>query len=153
MKLYRYSTKQWAEAFDGAGAKLYGGRYNPEGVAVVYCCFNPSLPYLECLAANLKHSIWPKYYLTHFQLEDLTLDVTEKSIENLPPEWDNVRHQATVQKWGAKELARRDVIILPSRVNQLDFTVLLNPTRPEFEDSINIIEVREMVFDHRLFGH
>jgi RES domain-containing protein len=150
MKLYRYSTLQWARTFDGTGAKLYGGRYNPTGFAAVYCCSNPSLPYLECLAANLKSATWPLFYLTLFNLDDQELDIEELAVESLPPGWNSERHNSAVQQWCAQRLSQKDAIILPSRVNPLDRTAILNPSRPNFEDRIEIIEVREMVFDQRL---
>ncbi|RLD20233.1 MAG: hypothetical protein DRI69_06735 [Bacteroidetes bacterium] len=150
MRLYRYSTFQWARTLDGTGAKLYGGRYNPVGVAAVYACFNPSLPYLECLAANLKGDIWPLFYQTLFQFDDDGLDIEEFKAESLPMEWNADRYSGTVQNWCAQKLTNRDVIILPSRVNPLDRTVLLNPLRSNLEDRIEIIDVSKMVFDKRL---
>jgi RES domain-containing protein len=153
MKLYRYSVRQWARSIDGTGAKLYGGRYNPEGFAAVYCCFNPSLPYLECLAANLKHATWPRYYLTHFELDENALVVEEFQVDKMPDDWDHEQHKKHVQQWSVQELTMRDAIILPSRVNPLDRTIILNPARPKFEKRIKIIDVREMKFDQRLFGN
>ena len=150
MRLYRYSTRQWARTFDGTGAKLYGGRYNPPGFAVVYCCLNPSLPYLECLAANLRDSTWPMFYMTHFKLDDKGLKIEEFTVDNLPNEWDAERHNSTVQNWCVQVLANKDVLILPSRVNPLDRTVIINTVRSNFENHIEIIDVQKMVFDDRL---
>ncbi len=137
---------------DGTGAKLYGGRFNPIGVPAVYCCSNPSLPYLECLAANLKSTTWPLFYQTLFYLDDHGLDIKEYAADSLPAGWNDERHNSKVQNWSARVLANKDVIILPSRVNPLDRTVILNPSRINIEVRIEIIDVQKMVFDKRLLN-
>ncbi|WP_144431164.1 RES family NAD+ phosphorylase, partial [Pseudomonas syringae pv. coryli] len=48
--VYRLVKRKWlAQAFDGEGAKLYGGRWNSKGNACVYCAGSESLALLEVL--------------------------------------------------------------------------------------------------------
>ena len=50
MLLYRICNKKYQQsAFDGEGAKQYGGRWNNKGIATVYLSNSPALAVLEIL--------------------------------------------------------------------------------------------------------
>lgn len=49
MKLYRIATTAHIKDLSGAGARLYGGRWNEKGVAVVYTSESRALAVLEYL--------------------------------------------------------------------------------------------------------
>ena len=52
MRVYRLCKAKYANtAFDGDGARRYGGRWNPVGTTVVYCSGSLSLATLEALTA------------------------------------------------------------------------------------------------------
>jgi RES domain-containing protein len=47
MMLYRLAAQEYIEDQTGAGAKLFGGRWNPEGLACLYTSEHVSLAFLE----------------------------------------------------------------------------------------------------------
>ena len=57
---YRSSTPEYATEADlltGEGSKLYGGRWNPIGIAVVYASLTPETAMAETLAHNRYYGI------------------------------------------------------------------------------------------------
>jgi len=48
VRLWRLARRPF-DAIDGEGARLFGGRWNRPGLAVVYCAINLSLAVLEIL--------------------------------------------------------------------------------------------------------
>ena len=50
MEIYRIAQQLYAEDISGNGAKLYGGRWNSEGLTALYTSFSRSLALLETLA-------------------------------------------------------------------------------------------------------
>ena len=51
--VWRITTARFARlAFSGEGARLYGGRWSPKGVPVVYTAANQSLAMLEMLVQD-----------------------------------------------------------------------------------------------------
>lgn len=150
MKLYRYGLTRWVRVFDGQGAARYGARFNPVGIPALYCCSNPSLPVLECLASNLDRSDWPQYFLACFIYDDTNADLRSFKQHELPVDWDERSHSVDVRNWGGREIKNRDGIIVPSRVNPLDLTVILNPGRPGFGSRITLESVEQLVLDDRI---
>ena len=51
-------TKYAAQAFDGEGARLYGGRWNSPGLRMVYNSENVALAALEILRHLVKSSLF-----------------------------------------------------------------------------------------------
>lgn len=50
IRVWRICNAKWAAtAFDGQGAKIYGGRWNPIGISVVYTSSSLALATLELL--------------------------------------------------------------------------------------------------------
>ena len=50
MRVWRLTHRKWAlSAFDGQGAYLFGGRWNPKGVRCVYTSTSSALAVLEVL--------------------------------------------------------------------------------------------------------
>ena len=50
MELYRITQEKYADDFSGNGARLYGGRWNSEGLYAVYTSASRALALLETLA-------------------------------------------------------------------------------------------------------
>ena len=78
-------TKHAAQAFDGEGARLYGGRWNSPGHRVVYSSSTVSLAVLEILV-HLETSIaLPAYSLFSIQLDESL--ILRFSVDALPKDW------------------------------------------------------------------
>ncbi len=71
-----FKPKHAAAAFTGEGARLYGGRWNSKGTAVVYAAGSAALAALELLV-----HLAPQRMLELYQLCDVTFD--EKIVEQM----------------------------------------------------------------------
>lgn len=151
MILYRLSREKYKDDLTGTGAKLYGGRWNSIGMAVLYSAENRSLSALE-VAVHLPLGIIPlDYYLTTIFVPDaVPFDVLEESL--LPTDWHLLANAMFTKKEGdafvknGKYLAIR----VPSASVKGDFNWLLNPAHPEFSE-VKILENEPFPFDARLF--
>ena len=72
MLLYRLTHAKFAGDLSGLGAKKYGGRWNPKGIPIVYCCENISLCALETAAHSDGISELKNLYITCFELSSKT---------------------------------------------------------------------------------
>ena len=64
MIVYRLSTAKYANDLTGEGAKIYGGRWNPIGVAALYLSEFISLSILEILVRTDKKNVHDRWYQT-----------------------------------------------------------------------------------------
>jgi RES domain-containing protein len=82
-------TTDIKNAFSGEGARLYGGRWNSKGIAVVYAAATRSLAMLEILVhiRNAQQTLPPTPYMFFHVSFDEGL-IQELPFSSLPPDWD-----------------------------------------------------------------
>lgn len=151
MRLWRI-TRRAFQALDGEGARLFGGRWNSEGVPVVYTSSTLSLAALE--------------YLVHVQIEDVPADLVSLEIDvpddvraeqvhtfDVPEDWNQVEDHPACAALGDVWAAEASALILrvPSAIIPHEQNVLLNPRHPEM-GRVRVTAVREFAFDPRLLG-
>jgi RES domain-containing protein len=86
VRAYRLVKKKWrAMAFDGEGARLYGGRWNSRGQACIYVAGSESLAMLEIMVHLDDYSMLNHYALYELQLPADGID--QLPIELLPEDW------------------------------------------------------------------
>lgn len=117
---------------DGEGARLYGGRWNSEGVAVVYLSTSLALAALEYLV-HVDVSTAPS------DLVSMELDVPaglateEIALASLPEGWNEISdHPACVDL--GDDWVRRGascLLFVPSAIIPNDRNALLNPAHPD----------------------
>ncbi|MEJ2218347.1 MAG: RES family NAD+ phosphorylase [Gemmatimonadota bacterium] len=146
---WRIVKKRHAEsAFDGEGARHYGGRWNSPGHAAVYVAESRALALLEILAGV--RSLRPTFgYLlipVRFD-ESLVLAVAPKV---LPSGWNQNPPHPSTQRIGDDWLDRKESAILkvPSALVPEEYNYLLNPAHSEF-GRIEIGTPREISIDSR----
>lgn len=135
-------------AFTGEGARLYGGRWNSQGVSVVYAAENRSLAMLEILV----HMTKPKGYELYSVKFGESL-VQELADENLPRNWDVEPPTTDTQEIGDSwvTIASSAVLSVPSAVVPEERNYVLNPRHPDFRQ-IKIDGPFPCHFDPRLLG-
>src|SRR5215213_5126233 len=85
--VWRITTARYADrAFDGEGARLYGGRWNHPGVAVVYCSATLSLATLEYFV-HLEPELAPKDLIAIPAEVPAGVPWTEIDAAILPSDW------------------------------------------------------------------
>jgi RES domain-containing protein len=150
MQAWRITQQKHAKtAFSGDGARLYGGRWNSPGVAMVYAAQSQSLAVLEVLV----HLEGPELLRKYVFLE-ATFDpslVIELDRPSLPKNWrsDPVPKavQAIGDRWalsGESAVLRVPSVLVPDESN-----FLLNPRHPDFA-KITVSRPNAFRFDGRL---
>jgi RES domain-containing protein len=136
-------------AFDGEGARRFGGRWNSKGVAVVYLAQSQSLAALEILV-----QIDSPPLLEHYAALPVSIDpnlITRIDTSSLPKNWKTYpppkRIRAIGNDWVAA--ARSAVLQVPSVIVPLESNYLLNPHHPDFP-KLKIGKPVRFTFDPRL---
>jgi RES domain-containing protein len=124
------TAKHAANAFDGEGARIAGGRWNSPGTAMVYASGTASLAVLEMLA-HLRHATTlPAYVLIACDFDDALVNAVGK----LPDDWRRFPAPAHVQAigdtWANK--SQSAVLRVPSAIVEKESNYLLNPAHPDF---------------------
>jgi RES domain-containing protein len=143
------SAKYAATAFDGEGARLYGGRWSPPGIAVVYCAESRALAVIEVLANVDKPELLPALSWVLLAAEFPAVVVEKPS--RFPSSWRQFPHSTASQEFGAQwALEKRSAVLrVPSAVVPGEFNYLLNPQHPDFSGVI-IGRPEPFSFDPRL---
>lgn len=120
-------------AFDGEGARLYGGRWNRPGTRLVYAAEHLSLAALE-LFVHLDPEDAPRV-LFRFRVEvpDDAIEVLPRG--RLPPRWRAYPAPPATAAIGTDWARRREqlALLVPSAVIPEENNVLLNPEHPRFD--------------------
>ncbi len=138
-----------AEAFTGEGARIYGGRWNPIGTAMVYTAESKSLAALEILVHVDAADLMDNYLCIPVRIDSRqirTLDFLD-----LPEDWRNPLLPSSSQKMGQAwvEEGLSSVLKVPSVLIPGENNYLINPKHLNFGKlEIGIPEPFE--FDPRL---
>lgn len=139
------TVKRADSAFSGEGARLYGGRWNPKGVPLVYTASTQSLATLEMLVQDgkllAKYVMIPAKIPTRLRIDRITPD-------ELPEGWRDAESKGDLQRIGADWCKRQSsaVLVVPSVVIPQEMNYLLNPLHPSFA-KIQIGEPHEFTTD------
>lgn len=149
MILWRLTRERY-QALDGEGARVNGGRWNSEGVPVVYLSSTLSLAALE--------------YLVHIDPGDAPADlvalpvevpadasIEEVALSALPDGWFAVPdHPACVTRGDSWAAARRSLLLrVPSAIIPAESNYLLNPRHPD-AGGVRVARAERFSFDPRL---
>jgi len=138
-------------AFDGEGARIRGGRWNPEGTAVVYTSSTLALATLEALVHVKPHNFGD-------DLVAVAADIPERlgrsviRLGDLRRDWQVHPPPGELADIGAEWLrqARTAVLIVPSAIIPQESNYLLSPRHPAF-GRIKIQAPIPFRFDQRLW--
>lgn len=138
------------QALDGEGARLYGGRWNSEGVAVVYASSTLSLAALE--------------YLIHVDVEDVPDDLVAMrlavpddaagrsvAVADLPADWYRIPEHAACVALGDAWITANEALLVrvPSAVVPEETNVLINPAHGRAAE-VAVVTARAFAYDPRL---
>jgi RES domain-containing protein len=149
--VWRITTARRARsAFSGEGARLYGGRWNPKGVPIVYTAESRALAMLEMLVQD--EPLHARYAVIPATLPDgLAIERLDRT--KLPPDWRLPQRVADLQAMGAEWAASRRAAVLavPSAVLPEELNYLLNILHPDFR-RIRVGKPRALATDVRLLS-
>lgn len=144
-------TRFAAQAFDGEGARLYGGRWNSVGVSMVYTAGSVSLAVLEILAHLENTDVLTAYSLCAVHFDDAVVTNLDRSL--LPPTWRNSPSPPELLAIGDAWIASvaSAVLKVPSAVVESESNYLINPAHPDFASMV-IEPPQPFTFDQRLLS-
>jgi RES domain-containing protein len=149
-RAWRIVKKRHAEeAFDGEGARLYGGRWTSPGFQAVYASESRALATLEVLAGLQTNSPLPGYVLIPAEFDDSLVVAIE--LEDVPADWRQNPPAPSTQRLGDEWIARRESAVLrvPSALVPRESNYVLNPRHPDFS-TIRVGEPEPVAMDPRL---
>jgi RES domain-containing protein len=150
VKVWRITHKDYKEsAFTGEGAKLFGGRFNSEGIPLVYTSGNLSLAMLEIMVQSNGRDYFKQ--CTVFYAEIPKHLITTPELNDLPGKWNQIPYGKQSQQFGDEWIksGSSPVLRVPSVVVPIEFNFLMNPLHPEFS-KIEIYDAENVSFDTRL---
>lgn len=150
MELWRICRREFA-ALDGEGARLYGGRWNSEGLSVVYLSTTLELAALEYLV-HLDVSMVPGDLVSLEVRVPDTVSRDRVEPEDLPPDWNHASDHPRGLEIGDAWIrsGRSCLLFVPSAVIPRSWNVLLNPNHEEARGLVGVSEW--FAFDRRLLA-
>jgi RES domain-containing protein len=135
-------------AFDGEGARIYGGRWNSPGTRLVYASATLSLAALESLV-HLNPPVAFKWVAIPVSFEERLVEVM--SLAGLPADWTEEPPPPSTMEVGDQwvKQARSAVLEIPSVIVRSESNFLLNPAHPDFKKVV-IGKSAPFAFDPRL---
>jgi RES domain-containing protein len=147
---WRIVKKRYAAAaFDGEGARQYGGRWNSPGTAVVYLSESRALALLEVLVRLGSRGPLPAYVLVPVSFEAQLVEILAPS--SFPENWQHSPPNAATQSIGDIWVSEQRSVVLrvPSVIVPDEYNYLVDPSHPAI-DQVNIGPVDELAMDPRL---
>jgi RES domain-containing protein len=132
MQIFRIATlAHRADALSGEGARVYGGRWNPKGLPMVYTAATRSLALLEMLVQD--QPLRASYAFIPIEIP-ARLRVTRLTASDLPRDWRKPEARGRLQIIGREWLAQGGsaVLTVPSAVLPQEDNFLLNPNHSDF---------------------
>ncbi len=147
--VYRFAPIQFANDLSGEGAKLFGGRWNSQGLPAVYCSFTISLALVELFIHKRTYEEIKVNQLMEIEVDSNIPPVID--YKKLKPNWQNDENYC--QFMGNEFLAGKNQVALkvPSAVIEQEMNLVLNPLSKDFHKKIKIKQVTAFSFDNRLF--
>ena len=147
MIIYRLATSEFANDLSGEGAKIYGGRWNPVGLAAVYISEFISLSILEILVRANKFTSPDTYTLLSIQIPESSTVTIE--LKKLKSEWQNsIEYTRSI---GEEFLRDNQTLVLkvPSAIVTQEHNFLINPLHKDFK-KVKIVHSELLGLDKRL---
>jgi RES domain-containing protein len=154
MELYRIAQEKYADDLSGNGARLYGGRWNSEGLFAVYTSSSRSLALLETLAHTPAKMLNEKVYMLITLSVPDTLKPEELDRQKLTAGWDAPDTPPLTKKLGDKFLKAKSglLLALPSVLMPEELNYMINPLHKGIK-KLKLVNKRRISFDGRVAGN
>ena len=150
LKAWRIVKSRHAStAFDGEGARLYGGRWNSPGVPAIYLSETRALATLEVLVGIRATGPLTAYALIPAEFDEALVHLIDE--HRLPDDRKDSPPPPSTQRIGDAWAAGATSLVLkvPSVIVPHEFNYLLNPRHPA-ASSIVVGAAESLVIDRRL---
>ncbi|WP_439554907.1 RES family NAD+ phosphorylase [Dyadobacter sp.] len=149
--VYRIIREKFKDsALSVEGSRLFGARWNPKGIGVLYTTSTPELGLVETLAhaPGVRYEDLPKYWLSTIEIPDQIRYYTRSE---MPDFWQDRNYDRT-QYWLKDWLVDPDILAvgLPSVIVPFSFNIIIHPQHPGFEE-VSLISQERIPIDRRLW--
>lgn len=149
---WRICASQYAQAaYSGEGARIYGGRWNSRGRAVVYISESVSLAVLEQLVHVEDPAALDAFVVVSATLEESAVETL--SVASLPDDWRVYPAPASIKEIGDVWLTetRSLAMKVPSATVRGQYNLLVNPAHPDFA-AVEVSKPEALDLDPRITG-
>jgi len=149
--VYRIAKSAYIRDLSGKGPELYGGRWSPKGLPVVYASETRALAALEFLGRMIGLSKTHRMPLSIASIEVPDNSVDAVATASLPRDWRQYPALTSLQNVGLKWINAGTFLLIkvPSVHVQQEYNILINPHHPDMA-SVKIVDVEPFIYDPRL---
>lgn len=147
---FRIVQAQWsASAMSGEGARRWGGRWNPPGIAAVYLAESRALAALEILVHAQREAIRLEWNVIEVEISDDLISLANPA--DLPTDWRALPSSPGARRFGEEWLrhGKSVALSLPSVLVPEERVLLVDPLHPDFI-KLRVSEPQVFRFDPRL---
>jgi RES domain-containing protein len=150
MVFYRITKAAYARDLSGSGPRLYGGRWNPKDISVIYTSESRALAALEFFVHLSRAVILPGLSLVSVEVPE-SVSRKEVPLASLPRGWRAYPAPPELAIIGSTWIRSKESLLLrvPSVLMPPEGNFLINPAHPEMS-RVRIIEVMAYTLDQRL---
>jgi RES domain-containing protein len=151
MLVYRIAKTDYVRDLTGIGAKLYGGRWNHRGTALIYTSETRSLATIEYLVHVSMANVPKNLSMAILEVPDDPAAETI-SAESLPTSWRDFPAPPELADLGTQwaQSERSLLLTVPSAVVTQEHNILINPLHSEMARVV-LRNVENYEMDTRLF--
>lgn len=152
MLVYRLNRSNYANDLSGTGAAIYGGRWNPKGIPLLYTAGSISLAYLEYLAHNIHVFSANSITLSIIKIKDPLIQ--EIDSKNLSDDWRTKEYSPLSTQQAGKQFfdsGKFHILKVPSAIVPHEFNFLLNPLHPNHKLITIEEQICPFILDERFF--
>ena len=157
MKLWRIVKERNLDtAFTGIGARVYGGRWNHIGTAIVYASDSLALAAMELfIHVQRPDKFRPLQSIKLFSIEikvPKSVKCEELKFDEIPESWKEIPASDETKDIGSLWVRECKTLLLkvPTVVVPSGYNYLINPLHKDF-NKLNFSGPKEFVFDRRLW--
>lgn len=150
MMVYRICNALYSDDLSGTGAKLFGGRWNSKGVAMLYVSEHISLAVVEMLVHNQFKDFSIELSLLHISFPD-SIEIKEIKHSKMKSDWKEDYGYTQFMGDQFIKSASNAILKIPSAVITEENNYLINPLHADFK-KIKITEIITFSTDKRLFS-
>lgn len=150
MQLFRIAKTNRINDLSGEGARIYGGRWNDKGIALIYSSESRSLAVLEYLVHVPMAMAPANLSIIQYTVPDSVI-MQQINISSLPSNWREYPPPQAIARIGTNWVLGNQSLLLrvPSAIVEEEFNVFINPKHPDFK-LIKPSKIKPFVFDPRL---
>jgi len=150
VEVFRLTRSKYKDQLNGVGAALQGGRWNSQGIHVVYTSGNRSLAMAEVVVHIALGALPKDYFMLTIYIPD-NIPIKHIPESELPHDWHRFPPTRETSKYGDQFILNEKfpVLKVPSAITPGDFNYLINPVHSGFSN-IKTLSATPFPFSPRL---